>query len=328
MIGEGICDLLWKKLKTWLSICATALLVVACSDNKDPNPEIIKDGSFLKIVGYLPEYRIGSLHTDMFEYCTDIIYFSIEPATDGSLILRESTLDDIQKLTQIRGSRDVRLLISIGGWGRSEYFGVMALSDSARQAFTINLTNFLLEQGLDGADIDWEFPSNASEQEAEMWLFRDLNEAFQEHGFLLTTAQSSWYNGHLKSLDYVDCIHIMSYDHSGRHSTYEDAIADVEVFKNKDIEKKRLFLGVPFYGRDLTDRTAYTYEQMISVYSLNPDQDEAGNIYFNNLTTIQRKTRYAINEDLGGIMIWELGQDARGEQSLLKAIYDEKMRKN
>jgi len=326
--GESIFENLWQKLKTWLGIGLTALLVAACSDNKDPNPEIIKDGSFLKIVGYLPEYRIGSLHTDMFEYCTEIIYFSIEPASDGSLILRESTLEDLQKLTLMRGNRDVRLLISLGGWGRSAHFAEMALSDSARQAFTINLTNFLLDQELDGADIDWEFPADGSEEEAEMWLFRDLKEAFQENNLLLTTAQSSWYNGHPNSLDFVDRVHIMSYDHSGRHSTYLDAVADVEVFKNKGIEKHRLFLGVPFYGRDLTDRTAYTYEQMISLYDLSPDQDEAGNIYFNNVSTIQRKTRYAINEDLGGIMIWELGQDAGGEQSLLKAIYDEKNRKN
>jgi GH18 family chitinase len=31
---------------------------------------------------------------------------------------------------------------------------------------------------------------------------------------------------------------------------------------------------------------------------------------------------YAIDSGLGGVMVWELGQDVAGDQSLLKAITD------
>lgn len=43
-------------------------------------------------------------------------------------------------------------------------------------------------------------------------------------------------------------------------------------------------------------------------------------VYYNGVDTIAEKTRYA-QENLGGIMIWELTQDtADWEKSLLQAI--------
>ena len=43
-------------------------------------------------------------------------------------------------------------------------------------------------------------------------------------------------------------------------------------------------------------------------------------VYYNGVATIAEKTRYA-REHLGGIMVWELTQDAADrEESLLQAI--------
>ncbi len=36
----------------------------------------------------------------------------------------------------------------------------------------------------------------------------------------------------------------------------------------------------------------------------------------------RRKTEFALKSKLGGVMVWELGQDAAGDQSLLKVIRD------
>ncbi|HPA42262.1 MAG TPA: hypothetical protein PKV69_09635, partial [Candidatus Hydrogenedentes bacterium] len=54
-----------------------------------------------------------------------------------------------------------------------------------------------------------------------------------------------------------------------------------------------------------------------------PAQDEVGGFYFNNADTLRRKTRYALEERLAGVMIWELSMDTRDDTSLLKAITDE-----
>ncbi len=43
---------------------------------------------------------------------------------------------------------------------------------------------------------------------------------------------------------------------------------------------------------------------------------------YDDTASVKLKTRYAIEEDLGGIMFWELGNDTKEENSLLSAIYE------
>jgi len=43
-------------------------------------------------------------------------------------------------------------------------------------------------------------------------------------------------------------------------------------------------------------------------------------IYFNGPATIRQKTQQAIESGIGGVMIWEIGQDRPGENSLLNNI--------
>lgn len=42
---------------------------------------------------------------------------------------------------------------------------------------------------------------------------------------------------------------------------------------------------------------------------LKPGVDQIGNRYFNGKDMIQRKTDFARSQNLGGVMIWEVGQD-------------------
>lgn len=42
-------------------------------------------------------------------------------------------------------------------------------------------------------------------------------------------------------------------------------------------------------------------------------------VWYNGCATIAQKTSYAL-QTLGGVMIWEVTQDAAGEHSLLTAI--------
>lgn len=53
-----------------------------------------------------------------------------------------------------------------------------------------------------------------------------------------------------------------------------------------------------------------------------PSVDLVGDYYFNGADLIQRKTRHALDNKLGGVMIWEIGQDTHSSQpsSLLAAI--------
>ena len=58
-------------------------------------------------------------------------------------------------------------------------------------------------------------------------------------------------------------------------------------------------------------------------FAPDPGADEAGGYYFNGVATIRHKTRYAIDQGLNGVMIWEIGQDTQDHTSLLLAIHEE-----
>ena len=90
-------------------------------------------------------------------------------------------------------------------------------------------------------------------------------------------------------------------------------------------------LGLPFYGRDSRSGDWTTYEDLVQRHApLAPSVDEvpapppdgggrgrggkkatATTIGFNGVATITEKTRRAARAKLGGVMIWEVGQDCR-----------------
>jgi|GEM_PF-530487 len=49
-------------------------------------------------------------------------------------------------------------MISIGGWTLSNHFSAVASTDSSRKTFAASAISFMLKNGFDGIDIDWEFP--------------------------------------------------------------------------------------------------------------------------------------------------------------------------
>jgi len=58
-----------------------------------------------------------------------------------------------------------------------------------------------------------------------------------------------------------------------------------------------------------------TYEDLVQRHKLDPSwdtvQDQGARVGFNGITTIERKTQLAVDRGLGGVMIWESGQDCR-----------------
>lgn len=134
---------------------------------------------------------------------------------------------------------------------------------------------------------------------------------------------AGWQKLPKKAIAAVDWVNIMAYDHDGRHSTIEGAQADVRLLLDMGVPAKKITLGLPFYGRSISNRDqATTYRDIVDQHHPAADIDEVAGIYFNGPATIRRKTEWAIQSQLAGVMVWELGQDAPGAQSLLKVIRD------
>ncbi len=275
--------------------------------------------SSFRIVGYLPNYReFDRVST---RGLTDLILFSVTPTATGDLNLSRLKKMPWSKLRAFKTQQRVRLILCVGGWERSANFATVATSDAMRQKFVNAVVKTCLDERLDGVDLDWEHPKTEAEQEGYAKLLADLHQAFEPHGLVLSVTIAAWQKLPPKAFDVVDWVNLMAYDHPGRHSTLEGAQSDVKKLIAAGVPARKLTLGLPFYGRDIKkSNRELIYREIVAKHHPEPSVDEVDNIYFNGPETISRKTKYAIDSGLAGVMVWELGQDATGDQSLLKAI--------
>jgi len=288
-----------------------------------PTPLLPTPKPDFTIVGYLPDYR--TLDPAWGRYATDIVYFSASLGPSGELDTGRLSAQTLAALREMRSAYGTRIFIAIGGWERSQNFAAVATDPELRAQAVRAITTYCLEHELDGVDFDWEFPGNAVEREGYVALLAEVHEAFAPHHLRVSVALAAWQDLGDELYAAVDRIHVMAYDHEGRHSTFDQAVGDIQTILERGAPPEKLLLGVPFYGRSLSHwNSAFTYADIVAQHHPAPDIDEAGGVYFNGIATIQQKTCYALEQHLGGVMIWELGQDTADNTSLLKAIDEAK----
>jgi chitinase len=268
------------------------------------------------VIGYLPEYR--DFEPSWGSCLTDLIYFSAEPAENGRLDTRRVGPERLRIMQEVKQAYGTRLHLSIGGYDRSEYFIKVIADWKSRRNFVNDIVQFCEANDLDGVDFDWEFPVGEFQTLRYVSLISEVRQA----GLIVSVALYPHEDTDYRAFIDIDRIHIMSYDHGSRHSTFEDATNDLTLFEQAGFSPQQLVLGIPFYGRRTTHpTTSSAYAEIIELYDPGLGIDEIEGIYFNNVLTVKHKTCYARDHGYGGVMIWELGQDSRDERSLLRAIH-------
>jgi chitinase len=298
--------------------CLVYLLSVAVPLQGD---EVANRREF-RVAGYLPDYRFAEFDLAAARGVTDLILFSAEPTAEGGL--STTRLDDCpwEKVLAFKTTERIRLWLTIGGWDRSTHFAEVATSPVQRQPFVQAIVRLALDRRLDGIDLDWEHPQTLAEQEAYGTLLADLRTAFKPHGLLLSVTIAAWQRLPQRAIESVAYVQVMAYDHEQEHSTLANAKRDLKTLREAQIPAEKIVLGLPFYGREVDTRTASSYREIITKHRPAAKVDRIGTLYFNGPETIRRKVRTARESLLGGVLIWELGQDATGEESLLKVILE------
>ena len=275
------------------------------------------------VVAYLPDYRLDRVEPGKALGVTDVVFFSIEASADGSINSRRLSGKAIRVLKRFKKENGARTHVAVGGWERSGGFARLSQEPRARGKFVAELVQLCSQHELDGVDLDWEHPKNDAENAGYAALLSEIKAAFTPRKLLLSAALADWQDPGPKAYAALDRIHVMAYDHEGpRHSTLDQAKADAMTFVKRGVPREKIRLGLPFYGRRSDDsKVEASYAELFARYHPKANVDNAGGFYFNGPEMIARKTRWARDERLGGVMIWELGQDVAGTDSLLGAIH-------
>ena len=274
------------------------------------------------IVGFLPDYHAKAIDSIPFELLTDAIYFSISPTWNGELDLEKLDKKALKDFAKQARKNDVQSYICIGGWQRSGGFRETARNSVARERFAHELAEFCKKYKLAGADLDWEHPTSTEERKNYNLLIAEVAKKFREKKLSVTVSVHA--RGRTlrpETFPLVDRIHVMSYDHRGPHSTTDAAGGDMRHWREQGAPRNKLILGIPFYGRNAAGEAA-AYRDLIRRENAPPDKDTIAGHFFNNLATVRLKTELTLEHGYGGVMVWELSQDAAGEKSLLRAIHE------
>lgn len=177
----------------------------------------------------------------------------------------------------------LRILVSVGGWG-ADGFSDAALTEESRQKFAASGIALVKRYGLDGIDLDWEYPGQpgpgikfrAEDKEnftAMLATLRRQLDALSDDRnrrgydrYVLTIASTGGRYFQFTEMEklhrYLDWINIMTYDFytpgsktTGHHTALFssgspwNAHAFVEQHLGAGIPAKKIVLGAAFYGR-------------------------------------------------------------------------------
>lgn len=297
------------------------------------------------VFGYLPEYRLnGFNYSAAFNTgLTHLIFFSIEVHPNGNLKALDRVPDDY-KLKQARTAADKvggKVLLGLGGNARSHGFDEVFGNPAALTNFIENIRKICTEKGFNGVDLNHEYPRADSNWGDWSRAMARMKKELGGKNFIITfTIYLDPNHYHLimkhKMLDSADYVLCMAYDQRRKHSTTDFMMTGIQYAKDYRVPLDQFAIGVPFYGRDLRTGDPKTYNELIpeikkqhgkKAFTADPTQfdkfDIVGNQYYNSRATIAHKTKIAIEQNVGGVMIWEIGQDKNPlshKKSLMSAL--------
>ncbi|RXK86315.1 glycosyl hydrolase family 18 protein [Filimonas effusa] len=299
------------------------------------------------VVGYFPSYRsVASVSDARFGMCKVVNYAFATVGSSGTLTLASpSVLSAVVEKAHRNGSK---VFISLNGDVAN--WKAMAGTPAGRNNYVKQVMNIVRSYNLQGVDVDWEFPSTSDGTDTLYTaLMKELSDScHMDSKYYLTAAitagkYAGGYRDAIKAElwtgNYVDFFNIMAYDDFNttvpyrQHSSYDLAVTCLNYWLNtRGMPASKAVLGLPAYGRASglpQSGTVLIYKDILAKNG-SPLSDSAVvsngsytnyTIYYNGQPTIQKKALLA-KQRANGVMLWELGQDADDDRSLLKAAYD------
>lgn len=284
-----------------------------------------------RLVGYLPDYD-GSYadfaETLDFSKMTHLyLAFGNPPFCNGTCTESSDmqfslgqTDADIKTLVDKAHRKGVKVILSIGGGGGDQQILQFYNAGLSKQLVR-SLNRYVRQHNLDGVDLDIEDSNNMGVPYET--FTRTLIETFHPQGMIVTAAVAEYLQDAMpdRALHMFDFINIMNY------SNYSDATEAMNYYHQmKSVPKDKMTLGVPFFGQSGDGNIEETYSTILAAY---PDAwqfdsvsggplDNGEELFYVGEATMAKETK--LGREYGGVMVWELSQDAPAPHSLLRII--------
>jgi GH18 family chitinase len=284
-----------------------------------------------KIIGFHTSSN-KSITISALPYLTHVYLFSVNIAEDGTFAYysgggRNRWIDIITAAKK----QGVKVFATIGGATKekSGQFSKVFASTTSRATFIKTTMDEAKELGLDGIDIDWEFPKTDADMDNYILVLAELKTKLNAEGKELSVDldRSPKASAGAKALfkiqllDAVDFINLMTYDHAQEHAGFEATKFNINEYVDAGVPHSKMSIGVPFYGRE--GNYVLDYKNIIASYNPSPESDKEDGYYFNGITTMKNKVNYIVDNKMQGMMIWQLKQDLAytDDRALLPAIH-------
>lgn len=289
-----------------------------------------------RVVGYysggLFNEPVENLQTDKL---THVIYAFLIPKGDGTLVDLEKP-DQLRELVEQAHRDGAKVFIALGGWSYKgkplvSVFETVAASKEKRKLLIENVCALIKQYNLDGLELDWEHP-NANTINSYEKLIVELKSALDAEGKELTAALNGAWSTTAgpevsklmtdTCLESLSFINVMAYDMNNQdHSPLWFAETSINYWIARGVPAEKIVLGMPLYARP-------SWQQYRHLVELNPDYaftdyaaTEPLESYYNGMNTLREKTLIALKK-AGGVMLFDVNEDAAGEASIVSMIDD------
>lgn len=194
---------------------------------------------------------------------------------DGGIVITESKQAPIKDVVALKKTKNpnLKVCLMIGGWGgHADGFSMMARDAAKRTLFCQSVKTLLDKHGLDGVDIDWEYPTKSADNETGCspddtknfnLVLKELRETIGTSKIISYASSSSHpeYVDWATAIKYIDYVNVMTYDmgaapdghnsplHKGNRFTHSSWDESIDKHVKASVPKNRQVMGCPFYGK-------------------------------------------------------------------------------
>lgn len=320
-------------------LLATFSLSVTCYGKK-------KEGKDMVVVAYVTSWTNEVPDPTVMTH----INYAFGHVNDTFNGVRIDNPERLRMITELKKQNPaLKVMLSVGGWG-SGRFSEMAATKENRQAFARDCQRVVKEFGLDGIDIDWEYPtqggagisSSPDDTKNFTLLMAVLRKALGKK-LLLTaaTVSTAQYIDFKSCIQYMDFVNVMAYDMGGptqHHAAlYPSDISGsctsseaVQKHLEAGVPREKLVMGVPFYGKgkrgdeglrqfNRTGILPQGYERRWDEKGMVPYlvNDKGEFVWgYENTRSLAAKCKYILDNKLRGGMYWDYASDnPQGDES-------------